>query len=37
MNELLYINGFAPATLDELIENKQSFKEGHTCTIDGNA
>ena len=28
------INSFAPASLDELIENNRRFKEEHACTTD---
>ena len=38
-DQMLYagvdINGFAPVTLDELIENNRRFKEECACTIDG--
>ena len=33
LNAGVDINGFAPATLDELIENNRRFKEEHACTI----
>lgn len=37
LNAGVDINGFAPVTLDELIENNRRFKEEYACTIDGSA
>ena len=36
LNAGVDINGFAPVTLDELIENNRRFKEEHACTTDAN-
>ena len=37
LNAGVDINGFAPVTLDELIENNRRFKEEHACMTDGSA
>ena len=37
LNAGVDINGFAPATLDELIDNNRRFKEEHACMTDGSA
>ena len=37
LNAGVDINGFAPVTLDELIEDNRRFKEEHACMTEGNA
>ena len=37
LNAGVDINGFAPVTLDEMIEYNRRFKEGHACMTEDNA